>query len=335
MAFVDLYSELTGCIPKLDQDFAKKLVNRAYADIRRSNLWSFQLFEANWISPAIENSGTVTVVQGSSTVTFDATASTAVAALAALTGPFPTPLLQRQFRQGSATTIYNIWAYDGTTPSAVELTLDRPYVEESGSDLTYSIYQCYYPAPMEDWLSWINVRDMTNFNDLRTLTTRAQINAWDPQRSIYYLPTDVVPYQNDQNPDSDTYGWQLFELWGQPSYVLPYQLYGIRRGTPLVADTDALPFAIGEDVVIEGAKIKAYEWAEANKGDLPRNQGADYRFLIGECKKEFARLIRSYRKDDRERVDNWFTVRRRTAWLPNIYGFYNSLANTASPGAPW
>ena len=50
-------------------------------------------------------------------------------------------------------------------------------------------------------------------------------------------------------------------------------------------DDDTLPFAVGEDVVIEGAKIKAYEWAEANKGSMPRNAGGtDFRFLIGNAK---------------------------------------------------
>lgn len=334
MAFVDLYNELTGSIPKLDLDFSKTLINRSYSDIRRRNLWAFQLFEGNWISPSIVNAGTVTTVQGTNTVTFDAAGSAAVTALSLL-GPFPTPLIQRQFRVGSASTIYNIWAYDATVPTAVVLTLDRPYVEAGGTS-SYSIYQCYYPAPMQDWLTWISVRDMTNFNDLRTLTTRAELDLRDPQRSIFYLPTDVAPYQNDMNPASPTYGFQLFELWGQPQYVLPYQLYGIRRGPPLVNDTDTLPFAIGEDVVIEGAKIKAYEWAEANKGSMPRNAGGtDFRFLIGNSKAEFERLIKSYRKDDRERVDNWFTVRRRTTWLPNVYGFFNSIAGTANPGAPW
>lgn len=328
-----MYNEVTGCIPKLDPDFAKTLVNRAWADVRRRNLWSFQLFESNWISPALVNAGTVTTVQGTNTVTFDSVASSALLPLVTL-GPFPTPLAQRQFRVSFQATIYNIWAIDITTPTAIVITLDRPYVEPGGTS-SYSIYQCYYPAPMKDWLTWMSVRDMTNYNDLRTLTTRGQIDARDPQRSLAYLPTDVAPYQLDMNPTSATKGFQLFELWGQPLYVLPYQLYGIRRGVALVDDADELPEAVGEDVVMEGAKIKAYEWAEANKGDMPRNSGSDYRFLIGNAKAEFERLIKSYRKDDRERVDNWYSVRRGTGWLPNAEGYFNAISGTANPGAPW
>jgi hypothetical protein len=197
------------------------------------------------------------------------------------------------------------------------------------------IYQCYYPAPYRDFLTWIDVVDPTNYNFLRIFTTRTQIDVWDPQRAISYIPTDIVPIGNDLNPDSDTKGFQMFELWGQPLSIYSYQCYGIRRGVALEEDEDELPEAVGEDVVIEGAKIKAYEWAEANKGDMPRNAGADFRFLIGNAKAEFKRLYTDYRRDDRERIDNWLTVRRLTNVLSNVDGMFNAAANTANPGAPW
>lgn len=334
MAYIDMYSELTGSIPKLDLDFAKKLINRSWSEIRRKNLWSFQLFDANWISPAIVSTGTVTTQQGSNQVVFDVAAAAVLTPIAAL-GPFPTPLTQRQFRIGAASTIYNIWDWNSGTRT---MTLDRPFVEASLTNSGYTVYQCYYPAPMQDWLTWIDVVDQTNFNSLNTLTTRHQLNQRDPQRSIFYLPTDVAPYQTDQNPDATTFGWQLFELWGQPAYVLPYQLYGIRRGQPLVADGDDLPqggHIVGEDAVLEGAKVYAYEWAEAMKGEMPRNAGPDFKFLMGKCQKRFEDLIRQYRKDDRERVDNWYNVRRSRGWLPNVDGYFNSISGTANPGAPW
>lgn len=330
MAFVDLYQELTGWVPKLDVDLSKKLINRAWRDIRRKNLWSFQLYEANWISPVVVNAGTVTTTQGTNTVQFDANAITALNPISTL-GPFPTPLTQRQFRIGGASTIYNIW---GWTSDGV-MTLDRPYAEASAAGSPYMVYQCYYPAPYQDHLTWISIRDMENYNDLRTLTTRAELDGRDPQRSIFYLPTDCAYYQQNQNPNSDSYGCPTFELWGQPQYVLPYQLYAIRRGTPLVNDGDNLPPAIGEDCVIALGKGYAYEWAEANKGELPRAAGSDFRFLQGKTMKDYERLVREYRKDDRELVDNWYSVRRHRGWLPNIDGYFNAIANTANPGSPW
>ncbi len=277
MAFVDMYNELTGCVPNLDIDYAKTLINRAWRDVRRKNLWSFQLFEANWISPAIVNTGTVTTTQGSNQIVFDATAA-AVLDPISMMGPFPTPLTQRQFRLGPATTIYNIWAWDSASRT---ITLDRPFVESPVAGSSYMIYQCYYPAPYQDFLTWISVLDMTNFNPLQTLTTRQELNIRDPQRSIFYLPTDVAPYQQNQNPNDDSYGCPLFELWGQPAYVLPYQLYGIRKGTPLVEDEDTLPPAIGEDCVMALAKGYAYEWAEGMKGEVSNMRGRRVRFSHG------------------------------------------------------
>lgn len=329
-----MYSELTGSVPRLPTPFAKTLINRAYADTCRKNLWSFNLFEANWVSPALVTAGSVTVTQGSNAVVFDSDASAAITSLALL-ATFPTPLLQRQFRVGIST-IYNIWAYAADDDTGiVTLTLDRPYTDTSGST-DYSILQCYYPAPMKDFKSWIRVRDITNFNDLDTESEREVVDLLDPQRSIYYLPTKCVPYQLAQNPSSDIYRFPLFELWGVPQYQIVYQLYGIRKGSPLAQDSDELPPAIGEDCVLALARVYSYEWMESNKGDAPRSQGSDYRFLMGAAKAEYDRLWKDYRKDDREFVNAWFTTRRlRNGPLGNSQGFYNAIGNTANPGAAW
>lgn len=322
MAFANLIREVRGCVPKIPLDYARTLVNRAWADIRRQNLWSFLMFEANWVSPALISSGLATTIQGLAIVTLDATAAAAFAA--SITGL--NPVTQRQFRQGIST-IYNIWAWDGVST----LTLDRAFVE-AGSTGTPWIFQCYYPAPMQDFWSWTSVRDMTNFQDLFTdRYTRGMLDEMDPQRTWYYFPTDVAYYQLDLNPVSPTYRFPMFELWGAPQSILPYQLYGLRKGTDLVAATDELPPQVGEDCVMALARKYAYEWAEANKGDSPRNQGADFKYLIGEAKADYSRLFREYRRADRETVDNWFSIRRGN--LRGAYfAHYNSVTGTGGPG---
>ena len=124
----------------------------------------------------------------------------------------------------------------------------------------------------------------------------------------------------------------LFELWGQPQYLLPYIIYGVRNGTNLVNDADTLPVAIGEDFVMARAKYYAYEWAEANKGDLARMSGPDYRFLMGAAEAEFTKLGREYRRNDRELVDNWI-VRRQCSYPSESEGaYYNAYAGVASAG---
>ena len=333
MSFFTMAQELTGAISKLPLPYAKTIINRAWADVRRQNLWSFQLFEGNWVSPVAITDGTVTTTQGLNTVTFDSDASAAIIAANGL-GPFPTPLNQRQFRIGNST-IYNIWAVDVSTPTAVIITLDRPFTDASGASQTYMIYQCYYPAPYEDFRLWLNVRDIVNFNNLILVDTREEIDFKDPQRTIFYLPTEVVYYRREPNTDSPFYGFPVFELWGQILYAITYQLYGVRQGTALVADTDTLPKAVGEDCVLALSRMYAYEWAEANKGDMPRDQGSDYKFLMGAAKAEFDRLYTKYRQQDREQVDSWWSIRRHHSWLSNIDGYYNAIGASANPGRPW
>ncbi len=327
MSLITMTYELTGIVPKLPPDYAKTIINRAWMEVRRKSLWSFQLFDQNWTSPAVVNAGTVTVTQGSNQVVFDATAAAAIAAI----GLTPSSVTQRQFRVGIGT-IYNIWAYDAGTLTA---TLDRNYQEATGAGVAYDIYQCYYVVPYRDFLTFLSVRDIINFNHLILNKTRAWVDQRDPQRTIVYIPTHVVPYQRDNNPASATYGYPMYELWAQPNYVITWQLWGIRRGADLSAPTDVLPPAIGEDVVMAKARALAYEWAMANSGDNPRDQGPNFAFLIGKAEKDFSDLWKESRRQDRETCDNWYSVRRGAWSFPNDYGFYSSTAGFASPGAPW
>lgn len=324
MSFVTMYSELKGSVPNIPIDYCKTLINRAWADVRRQNLWSFNMYEANWISPPLLNTGTASVTRGSTTVTLDATAAAAVVAAA----DSPTPIIQRQFRVGIGT-IYNIRAWDAISST---LTLDRSFAESTDADSAYVIFQCYYPAPHRDHLTFISVRDMSNFIDLFLHRhNRESIDAADPQRTWYYFPTDVVFVAPDLNPSSATYRYPMFELWGHPQYTIVYQLYGIRKGVDLSLDTDELPPAIGEDCVVALARQYVYEWAMANMGDVPRNQGPDWKFLIGAANADYKRLFREYRRQDREVCNNWLTVRRQSLY-GKVFSYYSTVSSTAYPG---
>jgi hypothetical protein len=326
-----MYNELTGCVPKLSVDYAKTLINRSWRDVRRQSLWSFLLYEANWTSPALITGGTVTTTQGANTIVFDSTASPLITAVA-LTNPFPTNILQRQFRIGVGT-IYNIWAY-AASGGIVTLTLDRPYAEAGAAGQEYMIFQCYYLAPYQDHWQWISIRDCVNWNKLITTKSRSWIDERDPQRTVYYIPTHCVPYQQNQNPNSNSYGCPTFELWGVPQYALTYQLAAVRKGTELVNNSDTLPPAIGEDCVMALSRKYAYEWAEANKQD-ERSKGSDYRFLMGAAEADYKRLYLEYRRQDRANVDLFRTRLERSWSYPALEGWYSSISGTASAGAPW
>src|SRR5208282_271815 len=118
--------------------------------------------------------------------------------------------------------------------------------------------------------------------------------------------THVVPYQLDLNPASATYRYMLFELWGQPSFVLTYQLAGIRKGTGLLVNpSDTIPPQLGEDCVMSLARYYAYQWAEVSND---RRAGGGL----------YNRLLREYRLQDRSLADNFKTQLRRTLGMPAL-----------------
>lgn len=330
MSFRTLYKELGGTVPKIPISLAKILINRAWQDVRRQNLWSFQIYDSNWITPALVNSGLVTVVQGSNQAVFNATASAAIIAQDILVGSF-NPINQRQFRIGIST-IYNVNSAD-VTGGIVTLTLDRGYQEQSAAGVAYNLYQVYYPAPYADHLTFVSIRDMVNFTDLITERNRRWLDEQDPQRTWYYFPTHAVFYRNGVDPaNTATYRFPIFELWGVPLSNRSYQLYGIRRGVDLVNNSDELPACITDEVIIERAKDYVYEWAEANRAELPRNQGSDFKYLRGQAQAKYKDLFRALRRQDRETVDNWFLMRRSSLY-GKFYAQYNSVNGTAYPGA--
>jgi len=332
VAFQDLIAELRGQVPKLPLPFSATLINRAWKEIRSNWLWSFNLYESSWISPPVLTTGTVTVVQGSDTIQFDATAVAAINAWQ-IANPY-TLVTQCQLRPGNVAgiaQIYNLIQYDQVTGAA---TLDRIYADPSGTNVSYQLYQLYYAPPYRDHKAFISVRNMNMFLDLGLDMERAQVDKVDPQRSIYQFPTYVIPYQTDHRGEntanaSATVGFPLFELWGQPVNPFTYAIMGIRNGQDLVNPTDELPQAVGEDCVIALAKYFAYQWQEANKDMTPRAAGPDFKFLMGATQQEFKALLIMYRRNDKEFADSWFQIRGINYYGQN-YGVYNAQAGVAT-----
>jgi hypothetical protein len=329
MALIDMMSELRGAVPKLPFAFTKTLINRAWKEVREASLWSFNLLEFSWPTPPPINAGTVTVTQGSATITFDIT----VAAPAIVAGTTSySPITARQFRVSSTGGIYNIVSLDPAFLANGVATLDRIFGDQSASGSSYQIYQLYYTPPVSDFLGLYSVTNPAMYLSLNINQTRAWLDARDPQRSWYQFPTHVVGLGRDNRPGSATAGYPLYELWGQPVTFFTYQVYGIRRGTDLVNPSDTLPFAVGEDLVLAKAYYYAYEWCEANKDQAPRSQGPDFRYLMGSREALYKKLLTMYRKQDRELCNNYFSVRDPDL-STHAYGYYNTLAGTAGPYA--
>jgi hypothetical protein len=332
VAYQDMRAELRGSVAKLPFAFTGTLINRAWRVVRESTLWSFNCFGSSWITPPpLIGIGGATTVQGSPAIQFDATATAAINANT-LANMYAPPTVY-QFRVGVGG-IYSIIQYNNLTGAAL---LDRIFADPSITDQAFQMYQLYYPAPYQDFLTWFSVRNPQMFINFNLQTTRSMLDAMDPQRTWYQFPTRAVPFGYDNRgagtPNaSSTLGYPLFELWGQPVTPYTYQCYGCRRGVALVNPTDTLPAAIGEDLVLAKAREYAYEWAEANKDMAPRASGPDYRFLMTKTQDEYTKLLTHYRKDDREFISNYFSMVGMGTGTG--VGIYNTIAGVAAPYGP-
>jgi hypothetical protein len=240
-------------------------------------------------TPSQTLSGTVTTTIGSNQVIGDATAAASWLAI-----PLSTPITSQQFRIGTGT-IYGIAAFDGVNT----LTLDRLYVDPShGAGQSYQIYGVYYHAPVKNFIWFDDIHDPVTGYSIKTTTTRQEASDSDPQRTQFAFTNSVLPYKIDQTAGS-FYGFPMYELWPAPSngltLVATAYLGDADFDNTVPGTSDAVTPPLNEDVVMEKAKERAYEWCMANTDKLPSaSRRTDFSFLMGKCQAEFKRLINQY-----------------------------------------
>lgn len=270
-----LWNELVARVPSLDPAYAPKLIQRAWADVRNSRPWSFLIGNGVLFSPGVITAGGVTVVQFSSTVTFNAAAITALSGLA-------NPVLTlRQFRVGGGP-IYSIVGLDVNFAVNGIATLDRPYLEASLVATGYQIYRCYYGAPLvtvtaadgtqtttetSDFLRYRAIYNPSTLQRFRLYGTVEELNMMDPKRVTSGNPWAMYTHAATAN----TY----YEMYPQPlasqSYICAYQ----KRGNDLVAG-ESLPVVIPDELVLERAYGFVCIWAESAKGRIKELQGPNW-----------------------------------------------------------
>lgn len=316
-----MIAEMRGVVPGYSAMLAKTHLREAWTDIRNRKGWSFQLGNGSFSTPSSINSGTVMLTLGSTTVTGDATASAAWIA-----GSTAVSLItQRQFRIAYGT-IYNIVAMDQTNPDAVVLTLDRPYTDlKTGSGINYWIYQCYYAVPVDGFMAWESIMDVNNviwLNTTQTRKAREWADQWDPQRQVFAFPQAVIPYGPDTRAGSATYGRMMYELYPQPLSQYSYQTWYSWMGPDIVNSSDTLPFPMNEECLKAFARVKAYEFAEANRDPAtPRGSGADYHFLMQAASAQGEKLLKEIRLQDQDLVNMWYSVMTRIAGVGPVATF--------------
>ena len=325
MAYRDMTAELCGRIPKLPRNLSGTFINRALENICDKSAWSFQLGEGAWLTPKVITTGKATTTLGSNIVTGDAFAAPAWIAGSTMIQP----ITARQFR-APAYSLYNIIKFDGVNT----LTLDRPWLEPAVGAISYQIYQAYYPAPVQNFKRFLAVRDFTNAADLNFWQFfQSSLAADDPQRTVFNNPDRVVPYKQDTRTGSATLGWMMYELYPHQLAQLPYALYYLTRSPKLVSPTDTVPYPLTEEVVLDRARVLAYEWKESQKGEeVTRGSGANWPLLMQAAEKLYDSRIAEIRKIDRDLADSFLTKISRMQNVPGA-PFYSAITGSATVGS--
>lgn len=301
-------------VPGISDAYAAILLGEALGHIEDEQMWSFQLAESGWLTPGLlfnsgsgsgagTSAGTITVTPFSNLVVGDAVASAAWAAYSSM--PF---LTQCQIRSPYYS-LYNIVGYDTTTNAPFgTFTLDRPWMEPGGVAISYMVYQAYFAVPVSNFRRFFAARDTTNNAPMDYWSlSQKDLSVQDPERTIFDDPSYFVPYQTDTRPNSSTLGNMLYELWPHPLSVLPYTFGYLYRGPSLQAPADTVPYPITEDMVLSQARIAAYLWKEAQKGEtMERGSGADYKFLAAAAEKRYKEKKKEISARDRDMVDLYF-----------------------------
>lgn len=281
LTYKEFYSELINSIPDLSPFLAKRLVNRAWKDIRDSRQWSFLKSEGFLYSPQVINSGSLLVTQFSNVVVANATA---ILALDGLSNPI---LTKRQIRFGSgATPIYNISVVSPTFSSDGLLYLDRPYMEATNAAIGFQCYRCYYGPPQvttvaDDGSSvTIETPDFLRYDDIYNPSNsrwfvmpplaREILDRKDPQRSTTgNIPFYIFAYKSINNIP-------YYEMWPHPFSSAAYSCSYQRRGIDFASDSETLPTVIADELLLERAMFYACGWASANVGNNPKLKGVNW-----------------------------------------------------------
>jgi hypothetical protein len=333
VALIDMKSELEALLPAQSRVRAGTLINRAWKIVQDSMLWSFQLQQGGFSTPNITTAGSVTAILGSTQITGDAAASAAWIALPSL---YP-PTVQ-QFRvQGYS--IYSILAIDVTNPTAVVLTLDRPFVDPLPfySGVGYQMYWAYIAMP-PGFKRFLTVADMFDQWSMDLWTSRRTLDLDDPTRLLSSNPTTMAPLGVDNRgrgtaTPSATLGQMLFEMYPYPSTAISYQWYGVIEYPYLVNNSDTLPYPIDEEVVTQKALTWAYRDAEGRKDVMAaKGSGGNYLALKKSSEEDFLARLKTIRLLDRDAVDSFnVDMRAATSGFPRV-PYFNSTTRQTGPG---
>ncbi|MCH7490312.1 MAG: hypothetical protein IID05_06405, partial [Gemmatimonadetes bacterium] len=285
----DLSSYIMGEIPRMSQPAATDISKQAWEEIVDERRWTFLWKFGQLHMPAQVTAGTANVTKNSTSVTFDATAITAIN----LTATPLEPVIGRQFQPSQTGDIYTITAYDS---GAGVTTLDKPYGQITNASLELVILNKRYyvpPTPL-DFKGWESVIDSEQSYQLGVGRNKPYLDGKDPQRQAFGDPYHVVFVDRGDPTDK---GAPRYELWPGPVTRRTLEVTYTTRG--LTAHNDVslpsmafeFPIDVASSLLRIKAQTKARQWAEAHKGMFSELSRTNWRFLWQQSEQEYVRRL--------------------------------------------
>lgn len=234
--FLQLWRRLKAHAPDLPVPLAQEFVNTAYSRALGSYRWSQLRGAGTLYVPAPYETGTVSLTNGSATVTGSGTAWTA-------------SLEGRQLILGGIAPFRDI----ADVSSATSLTLSQAYQGPDLTSQTYSIQLCYPTLPT-DFEMFISVVDLVRNWKLWDAFLPEFVDRWDAQRSYTGTPWIVLPAA------PNTAGVRRCEVWPRPGVEATFQFTYLKKPALMSADADAPIYPLRGDVIREGALAELALW---------------------------------------------------------------------------
>jgi hypothetical protein len=240
VTYGDLKFRLTQMFPGVSLDLIEGWIGDRYAEILGELPWQRQRVTGILQTVAPYATGTVTLTNGSTTVTGSGTVFTS-----AMTG--------RGLRVTGRDEIYEFTYVSGTSG-----TLDRAYEGTTGSGKAYKIFQQVYVLPSDARMLDDNAFESFPYGPL-TRMHRSQLDQSAPGRTAFGIPEIWAPYMDD----GSTPPRLQVELYPIPDRVIGIPFTYSAEFSSLSTTSQILQVWMQPTALLEGTAAKILRW----KGD--------------------------------------------------------------------
>lgn len=249
--------------------------------------WGGQTAQSQFIIPTAYTTGTVDLVQSSTSVVGTGTAWTSA-------------LEQQQLYIAGCGPYYTI----SSVIDATHLTLESAFGGTSQTGIAYEIAQAYVTPP-SDFLYFKSIKDPVNNWRLRFNVSQETLDKWDSRRSTAGNAWLFADYRQTSA------GIPRYEVWPRVVSERLYPYLYVKRPADLSADSDVPIFPIRGDELIEGALADLSRWP----GTESRKNPSFNLQLAADYEKRFTNLVNNLSRLDQETYLSDY-VGPNDAWSP-------------------